>query len=129
MLLLLVCLILFLSISIVLYPIIFSRNSTPYAYGTSGATQALRRQRERIYEEIRILEQEYFLDHLPQSIYLKQREKLREHAAFYLYQESIVVETFENLEGTLNQQLRRSSGMDTSQTENSAGEESQERPE
>tara|TARA_B100001750_G_C15227194_1_gene456280 strand:+ start:199 stop:591 length:393 start_codon:yes stop_codon:yes gene_type:complete len=128
MLLLLVCLILVLSISIVVYPIVFSGTSVTHPDDTIEGAESLRRQRERIYEELKIIQQEYFLNHLPHSAYVEQRDTLRERAALYLYKESIAEEASDDLEISIEEQLEHLLYADEAEPKDSTGEGSQEHP-
>lgn len=61
--------------------------------------QRLRRSRDRVYEEIRALQQEYFLKNLTESEYRAQLQEGRHEAARLMQQQQQVQQTLADIEG------------------------------
>ena len=81
------------------------------------ATQQLRRSRERIYEEIRVLQQEYFLGHLSDEAYQSQLNRSRFQAAALLREQEQVQKTLLEAERDVEASL-----FEMKNTTNSEGE-------
>lgn len=107
MIFLLATLLVILNLGIVLYPLVypnFSQRSKEEAEQLVSAR--LRRARERIYEEMRILQQEYFLNTLPGKEYKTQLANLRRSAAILLREQETLQDTLIQLDANAEQELQ-----------------------
>ena len=107
MIIFIVTLLLLVSLTVVLYPAFAHRTE---AFGEDPATelaQSLRRARDRVYEELRALQQEYFLHHLTEDEYQQQVREARVQAALLLRQQQQVHQTVASLDETLEGEIRR----------------------
>ena len=109
---LIVTLLIVVSLGFVVYPLVTRRpESEATEELTLQATQQLRQARERIYEEIRALQQEYFLEHLPQEEYQARLAEARVQAATLLRQQEQVQETLANAEEAVEADIERITGV------------------
>lgn len=70
--------------------------------------QRLRRARDRVYEEIRALQQEYFLGNVPEDEYRELLRTARRDAASLMRQQEQVQQTLEEISGDVEQELQQS---------------------
>jgi hypothetical protein len=88
MVILIVSLLLLVILAVVLYPVLSRRDdSSAGGDATEDLVEGLRRDRDRVYEEMRVLEQEYFLHHLSAEAYREQLQTARLQAALLLRQQ------------------------------------------
>jgi Tfp pilus assembly protein PilE len=73
---------------------------------TAELAQRLRRSRDRVYEEIRALQQEYFLGTLSEKEYQDQLRNARLQAADLMRQQQQVQQTLLDVEATVEKELR-----------------------
>lgn len=67
--------------------------------------RSIRRARDRVYEEIRVLQQEYFLGNLTEAEYQEQLRAARLRAAGLLREQQQVEETVRSIERGVDEQL------------------------
>jgi chromosome segregation ATPase len=109
---LIVTLLIIVSLGFVVYPLVTRRpESEATEELTQQATQQLRQARERIYEEIRALQQEYFLEHLSQEEYQARLAEARVQAAILLRQQEQVQETLAHAEEAVEADLEHITGV------------------
>ncbi|MEE8519194.1 MAG: hypothetical protein V3S98_08725 [Dehalococcoidia bacterium] len=72
--------------------------------------QQLRRSRDRVYEEIRALQQEYFLKSLTEEEYRAQLEEARLQAARLMREQQQAEETIAQIDATVEARMRASAG-------------------
>lgn len=107
-----ITLLIIVSLGFVVYPLVTRRpESEATEELTQQATQQLRQARERIYEEIRALQQEYFLEHLPKEEYQTRLAEARVQAATLLQQQEQVQETLAQAEEAVEAQMERITGV------------------
>ena len=70
--------------------------------------QRLRRARDRVYEEIRVLQQEYFLGNVPEDEYRELLRTARRDAASLMRQQEQVQQTLEEISEEVEQELQQS---------------------
>ena len=70
--------------------------------------QRLRRARDRVYEEIRALQQEYFLGNVPEVEYRELLRTARRDAASLMRQQEQVQQTLEAISEEVEQELQQS---------------------
>ena len=90
------------------YPFIIQRNGRGMI-DDAGAelAQRLRRSRDRVYEEIRALQQEYFLGNLTEEEYQRQLKDARLEAAELMRQQQQVQQTLADVEAAVEEELRQ----------------------
>ena len=76
--------------------------------------QRLRRSRDRVYEEIRALQQEYFLSNLTEDEYREQLQAARVHAADLMRQQQQVQETLAVIQDAVDEEIRAAIGEESS---------------
>jgi hypothetical protein len=109
---LIITLLIIVSLGFVVYPLVTRRPEAEASEElTLQATQQLRQARERIYEEIRALQQEYFLEHLPKEEYQTRLAEARVQAATLLQQQEQVQETLAQAETAVAAQMERITGV------------------
>ena len=99
------------SLAVVIYP--FVTRSTEHDRLEDPAeelAQQLRRSRDRVYEELRALQQEYFLKSLTEEEYRAQLEAARLQAAQLLRDQQRVQETIADVDETVEEQMRDATG-------------------
>ncbi len=69
--------------------------------------EGLRRARDRVYEEIRALQQEYFLKSLSEQEYQAQLQEARTRAALLLRRQEQVQQTLADLDAGVEEELKR----------------------
>lgn len=70
--------------------------------------QRLRRARDRVYEEVRALQQEYFLGNVPEDEYRELLWTARRDAASLMRQQEQVQQTLEEISEEVEQELQQS---------------------
>jgi len=69
--------------------------------------QRLRRARDRVYEEIRALQQEYFLGNMPEEEYRATLQAARMDAASLMQQQQQVQQTLEDIDDQIERELEQ----------------------
>jgi flagellar basal body-associated protein FliL len=72
--------------------------------------QRLRRARDRVYEEIRALQQEYFLGNTPEDKYRELLQAARMDAASLMQQQQQVQQKLEEINDQIEQELEQATG-------------------
>ena len=108
MVILLVTLLVIISLAVVLYPLVIPRihpfdDNDP----AQELAERLRRARDRVYEEIQVLQQEYFLNTLSEQEYEAQMEDARTRAALLLRKQGLVQQTLSKIDAQVEEELRR----------------------
>lgn len=80
--------------------------------------QRLRRSRDRVYEEIRALQQEYFLKNLSEDEYREQLQDARFEAARLMQQQQHVQQTLGDLEAQVEKEMAAAAGNPVLATDN-----------
>ena len=120
MVILIITLLLVASLVLVLEPVLRRRTVSGTPEDTAQRlTENLRRERDRIYEELRVLQQERFLRHLTDEEYQAQQEAARLRAALLLRQQQQVQETVAGLDQELESAISQAK-----QDQQSAGSQS-----
>ena len=108
MIILLITLLLVVSVVVVLYPALTRRADAEATEDTAQwLAESLRRARDRVYEELRVLQQEHFLRHLSDEEYQARLQAARVAAALLLRQQQQVQETVAALDLALEDEIRR----------------------
>ena len=108
MVILIVTLLLAVGLLVVLYPALFRHDADADSQDPSEETaQNLRRARDRVYEELRVLQQEHFLHHLSDEEYQEQLHSARVQAALLLRQQQRLREDTGELDQMLEEEVRR----------------------
>jgi len=103
------------ALAVVLYPVLFGRSDQAEAEDPAEElAQSLRRARDRVYEEIRVLQQEHFLHHLTQEEYQERLQAARVQAALLLREQQRVRETVAELDQAVEEELRQAMQQRTS---------------
>jgi hypothetical protein len=108
------------SLVVVLYPVVFRLTETTTDDAAQQLAEGLRRQRDRVYEEMRALQQERFLRHLSDEEYEARLQAARVQAASLLRQQERVQETLARLDQELEEEIRQAR-----QAQQTAGDQSQ----
>ena len=93
------------SVAVLAYPLLVRRSRSPEEQAEELAL-GLRKARDRVYEEIRVLQQEHFLQSVSQSEYEEQLQAARLRAADLLAQQQQVQQTLEAIDETVEEQMR-----------------------
>ncbi len=112
MVILIVTTLLLVSLVVVLYPLLLPRAESSGLEDDPAEELAdrLRRARDRVYEEMRVLQQEHFLHHLTDAEYQERVRAARVQAAVLLRQQQRVRETVVGLDQTLEAEIDRARG-------------------
>ena len=73
--------------------------------------QRLRRARDRVYEEIRALQQEFFLDNMPDEEYQRQLQAARVAAAHLMQQQQQIQQTLEEVDEQIELEMQQAASM------------------
>ena len=94
------------TIAVIAYPF-FAHSSRRESLDDAAAelAQRLRRARDRVYEEIRALQQEYFLNNLTEDEYRQQLHAARMHAAELMRQQQQVQETLAAIQDAVDEEM------------------------
>ena len=117
---LIITLLLAASLVVVLYPVLSRRTETSPDDAGQQLAEGLRRQRDRVYEELRALEQERFLRQLSDDEYEAQLQAARVRAAALLRQQERTQETLARLDQELEREIHQAR-----QTQQTAGDQSE----
>lgn len=93
------------SVAVLAYPLLVRRSVDPDEQAEE-LSLGLRKVRDRVYEEIRVLQQEYFLHSISQQEYAEQLQEARLRAADLLAQQHQVQETLASIDEDVEQQMR-----------------------
>ncbi len=93
------------SVAVLAYPLLVRRSRSPEEQAEELAL-GLRKARDRVYEEIRVLQQEHFLQSVSQSEYEEQLQAARLRAAELLAQQREVQPTLASIDEDVEQQMR-----------------------
>ena len=105
---LVVTLLVVVSLAVLTYPFVARRSAHDgFDDEAEELAQRLRRARDRVYEEIRALQQEYFLHNLTEEEYREQLRAARLQAADLLRQQQGVRETMEAIDQTVEAAMQR----------------------
>ena len=100
-------LLLLLCVVVLIYPFLTRGAAVGAAPSTAEEfTEQLRRARDRVYEEIRALQQEYFLNNLTAEEYQTQLQEARRRAAELIRQQQRVQATLQDVEAQVEQELQ-----------------------
>ena len=108
MVILIVTLLVLVSLGVVLFPLLATRvhpfdDNDP----AQELAEGLRRARDRVYEEVRALQQEYFLKTLSEQEYRAQLQEARTRAALLLRRQEQVQQTLADLHTRVEEELKR----------------------
>lgn len=95
------------SLAVLAYPLFVQRRRGLVDEPAEELALGLRRARDRVYEEIRVLQQEYFLKSLSQKDYQGQLYAARLRAAALLAEAQQVQQTVETIDRTVEEEMRR----------------------
>lgn len=108
---LIVTLLLVVTVAVLAYPFMVRRARAPGFDDPAGELAGhLRRSRDRVYEEIRALQQEYFLDTMTEAEYRSRLAAARLQAAGLLRQQQQVQQTIADIDATVDEEMRLASG-------------------
>ena len=93
------------SVAVLAYPLLVRRSADPDEQAEE-LSLGLRKARDRVYEEIRVLQQEYFLQTISQEEYTEQLQAARLRAAGLLAQQQQVQETVRSIGEDVEEQMR-----------------------
>ena len=111
------------SLAVLAYPFIAGRSERDRAEdAASDLAQRLRRSRDRVYEGIRILQQEYFLANLTEEDYRERLREARLEAARLLQQQQQVQQTLGAIGAAVEAELREAAAVADQQEEKAPGD-------
>ena len=92
--------------AVLVYPFWVSRHGgRRFDDPAADMAASIRRARDRVYEEIRALQQEYFLHNLTEDEYREQLQVARRRAAELIREQQQVEETIESIEHQASEEL------------------------
>ena len=92
--------------AVLVYPFWVSRHGgRRFDDPAADMAASIRRARDRVYEEIRVLQQEYFLHNLTEDEYREQLQVARQRAAELIREQQQVEETIESIEHQASEEL------------------------
>lgn len=104
---LLLTLLLIVTVAVLVYPFWAARHGGVSLDDPARDLEAgIRRARDRVYEEIRALQQEYFLANMTEAEYRAQLQSARQRAAELILQQQHVSETTAAIESRVDAELR-----------------------
>ena len=112
-------------LAIVLWPFFAPREGTKLNNPADDLRQSLRRGRERVYEEIKVLQQEHFMHDLTDEAYQAQLQELRLRAAGFMREQEGIQDTLSAIDAEVDQALRQAIEGDG---EHGGGEDSDKEP-
>ena len=119
-----VTLVVLVSLAVLVYPFVVGQSESERAEDSADdLAQRLRRSRDRVYEEIRALQQEYFLDNMTQEQYREQLGAARLEAARLMQQQRQVQQTLQDIEATVEAEIRNAAGESRTQDAGDATDE------
>ena len=108
MVILIITLLLVASLLVVLYPLLAHRTGASDAEeAAQQVAEGLRRERDRIYEELQALQQERFLRHLSEEEYQAEQQAARTHSALLLQRQQQVQEMAARAEEEVEEEISR----------------------
>ena len=93
------------SVAVLAYPLLVRRPADPDEQAEELAL-GLRKARDRVYEEIRVLQQEYFLESVSPAEYAEQLQAARLRAAELLAEQQQVQHTLASIDEAVEEQMR-----------------------
>ena len=118
-----VTIIVLVSLAVLAYPFVAGRSERDRAEdAASDLAQRLRRSRDRVYEGIRILQQEYFLANLTEEDYRERLREARLEAARLLQQQQQVQQTLGAIGAAVEAELREAAAEADQQEEKAPGD-------
>ena len=93
------------SVAVLAYPLLIRRSADPDEQAEE-LSLGLRKARDRVYEEIRVLQQEYFLETVSQEEYTEQLQAARLRAAELLAEQQHVHHTLRSIDEAVEEQMR-----------------------
>ena len=118
-----VTIIVLVSLAVLAYPFVAGRSERDRAEdAASDLAQRLRRSRDRVYEGIRILQQEYFLANLTEEDYRERLREARLEAARLLQQQQQVQRTLGAIGAAVEEELREAAAQADQQDEKAPGD-------
>ena len=111
------------SLAVLAYPFVAGRSERDRAEdAASDLAQRLRRSRDRVYEGIRVLQQEYFLANLTEEEYRERLREARLEAARLLQQQQQVQQTLGAIGAAVEAELREAAAEADQQEEKAPGD-------
>ena len=111
------------SLAVLAYPFVAGRSERDRAEdAASDLAQRLRRSRDRVYEGIRVLQQEYFLANLTEEEYRERLREARLEAARLLQQQQQVQQTLGAIGAAVEAELRKAAAEAGQQEEKAPGD-------
>ena len=98
------------SLAVLAYPLFMQRRGALLDEPAAELTLQLRRARDRVYDEIRTLQQEYFLESVSEEDYRAQLQAARLRAAQFLREQQQVQQTVETIDRAVEEEMRRAAG-------------------
>jgi hypothetical protein len=96
------------TLAVLAYPFVVRRNQRDgLADAAVDLAQRLRRARDRVYEEIRALQQEYLLGNMLEAEYREQLQAARMNAASLMQQQQQVQQTLEEIDDEVERELEQ----------------------
>ena len=118
-----VTIIVLVSLAVLAYPFVAGRSERDRAEdAASDLAQRLRRSRDRVYEGIRVLQQEYFLANLTEEEYRERLREARLEAARLLQQQQQVQQTLGAIGAAVEAELREAAAEADRQDEKAPGD-------
>ena len=118
-----VTIIVLVSLAVLAYPFVAGRSERDRAeQAASDLAQRLRRSRDRVYEGIRVLQQEYFLANMTEEEYRERLREARLEAARLLQQQQQVQQTLGAIEAAVEAELREAAAEADQQDEKATGD-------
>lgn len=106
MIILLITSLLLASLVVVLYPILKKQNALEFEDAPERLIQGFRRARDRVYEELQVLQQEHFLKNTSGEEHKAQLQKAKIEAALLLRQQRLAQTTIANLDRALEDEVQ-----------------------
>ena len=118
-----VTIIVLVSLAVLAYPFVAGRSERDRAeQAASDLAQRLRRSRDRVYEGIRVLQQEYFLANMTEEEYRERLREARLEAARLLQQQQQVQQTLGAIGAAVEAELREAAAEADRQEEKAPGD-------
>ena len=118
-----VTIIVLVSLAVLAYPFVAGRSERDRAeQAASDLAQRLRRSRDRVYEGIRVLQQEYFLANMTEEEYRERLREARLEAARLLQQQQQVQQTLGAIGAAVEAELREAAAQADQRDEKAPGD-------
>ena len=118
-----VTIIVLVSLAVLAYPFVAGRSERDRAeQAASDLAQRLRRSRDRVYEGIRVLQQEYFLANMTEEEYRERLREARLEAARLLQQQQQVQQTLGAIGAAIEAELREAAAQADQRDEKAPGD-------